>query len=241
MSNTTVVSRRDMKEPDKFQSTAGRAAGWVAAHKKQVYGALVALAVAVVAVIVGSQVQASREEKAGVALFDVGTTMSGQVSSVPLPGQTGPRFADETARQTAIAAAAEKVRADHAGSAAGTTAALIAGDAQLRLGAWDKARAAYDAYLSSAERSDPLKFSALEGVALAEEGAGKLDAAAQAFERMAKEAPEHADRADLGRARVLAKAGKVDEARKLLSGFADAHKGSELAGDAAERLSKLGK
>jgi hypothetical protein len=86
-----------------------------------------------------------------------------------------------------------------------------------------------------------MRGDALEGIALAEEGSGRLDAAALAYERMAKEVPAEADRADLGRSRVLARSGKVEEARKILSGFAEAHKDSELIVEAADRLSRLGK
>jgi hypothetical protein len=52
--------------------------------------------------------------------------------------------------------------------------------------------------------------------------------------------PGLADRADLAKARLLAAAGKKDEARQLLAGFGEAHKGSALSGEASERLARLG-
>jgi hypothetical protein len=241
MSNTTVVSRRDMKEPDKFQTVAGQAAGWVAGHKKQVYAALVVLAVGVAVVIAGSAWQTHREEKAGAALSEAAGAIGGQVSSVPLPGQPGPFFATEVARQEAIAQATEKVRKDYPSSDAANTAALIAASARLRLGQWDAAVSGYQAFLAGTRKDDAMRSDALEGIALAEEGSGRLDAAVLAYERMAKEVPAEADRADLGRSRVLARSGKVEEARKILSGFGEAHKESALLGEAADQLSRLGK
>ena len=58
--------------------------------------------------------------------------------------------------------------------------------------------------------------------------------------RLGGEVPAQADRADLERARVLAASGRTDEARALLASFSDAHKGSMLTGEAAERLARLG-
>jgi hypothetical protein len=75
---------------------------------------------------------------------------------------------------------------------------------------------------------------------MAEEAKGSLDQAAQAYERLGREAPAFADRADLERARVLAQAGKTAEAKELLAGFSERHKQSLLTPEAAERLARLG-
>jgi tetratricopeptide (TPR) repeat protein len=240
MSKTDVITRKDMKEPDKFQQAATQAAGWIASRRRHVVLAgAVAVGIVVVLAIL-SAVTAGREERAGAAAADLLATMDGQISAVPLPGLPGPFFPTEEAKQRAVVDAAEKVLAGHGGTGAARLAALALGDARARLGEWDQAKAAYDRFLADAPKEDSLRFGALEGIAMAEEAKGNLDQAAQAYERLGREAPAFADRADLERARVLAQAGKAAEAKELLAGFAERHKESLLAPEAAERLARLG-
>ncbi len=240
MSKSDVLTRKDMKEPDKFQQAATQAASWIAARRRHVVLAgAVAVAIVVLLAIV-SALRTRRDEQAGAAAADLLAVMSGEVSAVPLPGLPGPFFPTEDAKQRAIVSAADKVVADHGGTPAATLAALAAGDAHLRLQEWDAAKAAYERYLSGAPQDDSLRFGALEGIGLAEEGKGNLDAAAAAYERMGREAPAFADRADLDRARVLAAAGKAADAKALLAGFSEKHKDSQLTAEAAERLARLG-
>jgi tetratricopeptide (TPR) repeat protein len=234
------LTRKEMKEPDKFQAAAGEAAGWMSTHRKGVLGVLGVLGAAVVIAIAVSAWQAHRAEQAGAALAAVATAMQGEVSTVPLPGVPGPFFPSEEARQRAVLEAAEKVRGEFGGTAAAHTATLAAGDAHYRLGEWDQAIAAYQAYAAEAKPGDSLLFGALEGIGLAEEAKGNLDGAAQAFERMGREVPAQSARADLERARVLAQAGRTADARALLQTFPEQHKDSPLVGEAADRLAKLG-
>jgi tetratricopeptide (TPR) repeat protein len=233
------LTRKDMKGPDKFQAAATHAAGWAGSHGKQLALAVVAVAavVAVVAALVSWR--ASRAEKAGDLLYRTLVVASGQISSVPLPNVPGPTYASDAERQKAVAEAAQKVRQQFPSSRAATTAALAEGDAQYRLGQWDAALASFQAYLASAPADDALRFAGLDGVARVHEAKGQLAEAAQAWER-AGEVKAFADRATLERARVLAKAGKVDEARKTLSGFPEQFKESPLRAEAAERLARLG-
>ncbi len=240
MSKTEVLTRKDMKEPDKFQQAATEAATWIAARRRRVVavGAAAVGLLAVVAIV--AALQSRRNERAGAAASDLLTAMGGEISAVPLPGLPGPFYPSEEARQRAVVAAADRVLADHAGTPAARLAALAKGDASLRLREWDPAKAAYERFLADAPQDDSLRFGALEGIALSEEGKGNLDAAAQAYDRLAREAPAFADRADLERARVLAQAGKTTEAKDLLAAFSERHKESQLTAEASERLSRLG-
>lgn len=240
MAKPDVLTRKEMKEPDKFQKAATQAAAWIATRRRHVvYAGAAAVAVMVVLAIFAA-VQARREASAGAAASELLQAMGGEISSVPLPGFPGPFYPSEEARQRAVAAAAERVVAEHSGTGAGELAALAKGDAYLRLREWDLAKAGYERFLAGARKDDSLRFSALEGLALAEEGKGNLDAAAAAYDRMAREAPTFSDRADLERARVLARAGKATEARDLLGAFAGKHKESLLAGEASQQLARLG-
>jgi tetratricopeptide (TPR) repeat protein len=240
MSKSDVLTRKDMKEPDKFQQAATQAASWMAARRKHVVAAGAAAVALVLLLAILSAVQSRRTARAGAAAADLLAIVNADVSAVPLPGVPGPSFQTDEAKQRAIVAGAEKVLAEHGGTPAGALAALAAGDAHLRLREWDAAKAAYERFLSDAGKDDSLRFGALEGVGLAEEGKGNLDAAAQAYERFGREAPAFADRADLDRARVLVAAGKTAEAKDLLARFSEAHKDSQLTAEAAERVARLG-
>lgn len=240
MSKPDVLTRKDMKEPDKFQQAATQAASWIATRRKHVVYAGAAVIGAVVVLVVLSAVQTRRAERAGAAASDLLEAMGGEISSVPLPGLPGPFYPSEDARQRAVATTAERVLAEYPGSGAATLAALAKGDAHLQLREWDLARSAYERFLAEAAEDDSLRFGALEGLALAAEGTGNLEGAAQAYERLAREAPAFADRADLERARVLARAGKTAEAKELLAAFGDRHKESLLTAEASQQLARLG-
>jgi tetratricopeptide (TPR) repeat protein len=240
MSKSAELSRKEIKQPDQFQVVAGEAASWLTGHRRTSVLVAGALAVALVA---GVAVMTWRERRAAGAaalLSEVYRAAGGEISSVPLPGLPGPFFPSDLARQKAVVQAAEKVVQEYPGTSQAALASLARGDAQLRLGEPDAAAAAYQTYLSIARRTDSFRFSALEGLALASEGKGDVEAALAGWARFAAEVPAQADRADLERARLLAASGKTEEARVLLASFPDNHKKSALTGDAAERLAKLG-
>jgi hypothetical protein len=236
--STTVITRKDMKEPDKFQQAAGQAATWVAARRKQVVTAGVIAGAVIVLLVVLLSVQSIRARHAGANASEFLSTVGGAVSTVPV-GDAVPTFPTEEAKQRAIIAAADQVLSG-GGSDATALAALAKGDAHFSLREWEPAKAAYGRFLDMASRGDSLRFGALEGLALVAEAEGKLDDAAKGWARVGSEAPAFADRADLERARVLAQAGKADEARQILTAFAEQHKQSPLTGEASERLARLG-
>ena len=61
-----------------------------------------------------------------------------------------------------------------------------------------------------------------------------------ALEKLQAQAPARADRAVLERARLLARSGKPDEAKKLLQAFPQDFKDSQLRADADKQLAALG-
>jgi tetratricopeptide (TPR) repeat protein len=237
---TTVITRKDMKEPDKFQVAATQAATWMASRKQQVLAAGAVAVAILVALAVFSAAQAKKTAAAGAASASLLAAAGGTISSVPIPGEAGPFFPDEQARQRAILDAANKVIAEYPGTDAAALAALLKGDAQYKLRDLDAAAQSYEAYLREAGKDSSLRFGALEGLALVAEAKGDLDGAAKAYARMAQEAPAFGDRAELERARVLTQAGKTAEAKELLAGFGEKHKDSMLTPEATQRLAKLG-
>jgi len=240
MANTPVMTRKDMREPDRFQVVAGQAATWLAGRKKQ--AAIVAGAVVALVLVVGivSAVQASRAATAGAAMTALLESVGAPVVAKPAEGTPYKTFPAEEAKQRAVLAEAEKLIAAHGTGQPGVLAVLVKGDAHYALREWDAAAAEYDRFLASAPSGDSLRFGALMGLALVAEAKKDLGGAAAGYERLAKEAPRFADRADLERARVLAEAGKADEAKQILAKFGETHKESSLAGVAAQRLAQLG-
>jgi tetratricopeptide (TPR) repeat protein len=240
MSKSAELTRKDMKEPDPFQQIATKVAGWIGAHKQQAMLLGIAALVLVVAVAAVSAIQSSRAKHAGAEGAALLAAVSGEISAVPLPGSQGPFFPSDEARQKAVVVEADRLLADFPASGPAKLALLAKGDAHYRLGQLDPARQAYERFLAETDAKDSLRFGALEGLALIAEATGDLEASVHGWERLGKEAPAFADRADLEAARVLARAGKAAEARKLLEGFGDRHAGSALAVEASRRLAALG-
>lgn len=237
------LTRKEMKGPDRFQAIAGKAATWAAGHQRQISLAVVGLLAAVVVAAGVAIWRHGREEKAGALLYRALDTLDGLVTSASVPSLDAagrPVFRSSDEMRKAVVAAAGDVRREYPSSTAAETAALASGDAHLRLGEWDAAIADYQAFLQRAPANDSLRFGALDGLARALEGKGDLDKGAATFERLGAEVPFMKGRATLERARLLAKAGKVDEAKKLLASFPGEVKDPILEAEARERLAKLG-
>jgi tetratricopeptide (TPR) repeat protein len=237
--NASELTRKEMKAPDAFQQTAGKAAGWVSTHQKNIVWVVVG-AVGLLAVALGANSWLdSRKMSAGGALYATLNDADGQVSSVPLPNVGVPVFPTAEAQQRAVLARADELRRDYASSDAAHTAGLAAGAAQMRLGAYDAAISEYESYLAKSKPGDSLAFLALEGVAYAKESKGDVPGAIAAFERVQSQAPGRADRAALERSRLLARSGKADDARKILQAFPQDFKESPLRQDAEKQLAAL--
>ena len=238
--NADELTRKEMKSPDAFQGAAAKAASWVSGKQKKIVAGVVGALVAV-AVVLGIQAWVdSRREVAGVLLFQVLDAADGQVSSVPLPGVNVPTFPTAEAQQKAVLAKADELRKGYGSTEAARTAGLAAAAANARLGAWDAALTEYDAFLAKAGSQDALVLVAIEGQARAKEAKGDVPGAIAAFEQLQARAPARADRAVLERARLLARSGKGDEARKLLQSFPQEFKESQLRPDADRQLAALG-
>jgi tetratricopeptide (TPR) repeat protein len=237
------LTRKEMKAPDRFQVVASEAASWMVKRQKQFWVAAMVIVAAVLVAAVISWVRDSKSEKSGELLYQALVASSGDVASADpqlqakgLQDSDKPTYKTEQEKQQAVLAAAAKVQEGGAGGRAAITASLVEADAHLALRDWDKAIAAYQRFLSAAPKEDTLRFAALDGLARAEEGKGDLNAAARHFDEAGKIKSFH-DRATLERARVLAKAGKKDEAKQALDTIS---KESMLQSEAQEQLKRLG-
>ncbi len=232
------LTRKDMKAPDAFQTAAGKAAAWISGKQKAIVAVVVG-ALVVVAVVLGAlSWMDSRTDTAGALLYRTLDDADGQISSVPLPGVIVPIFPSVEAQYRAVLGRADELRRTYPSTEAARTAALAAGAANLRLAAWDAAITDYESYLAKAGPDDSLSFLAIEGIARAKESKGDLAGALATLERL--KTPSRADRASIERARLLARSGKPDEARKILVSFPQDFKESQLRPDADRQLAALG-
>jgi len=232
------LTRKDMKAPDAFQTAAGKAAAWVSGKQRAIVAAVVGALVLVAVVLGAISWMDSRKDAAGALLYRTLDDADGQISSVPLPGVMVPIFPSVEAQYRAVLGRADELRKTYPSSDAARTATLAAAAANLRLAAWDAAIADYESYLAKATPKDSLSFLAVEGIARAKEAKGDLPGALAALDRL--QAPSRADRAALERARLLARSGKPDEARKILVAFPQDFKESQLRPEADKQLAALG-
>ena len=232
------LTRKDMKAPDAFQTAAGKAAAWVSGKQRAIVAAVVGALVLVAVVLGAISWMDSRKDAAGALLYRTLDDADGQISSVPLPGVMVPIFPSVEAQYRAVLGRADELRKIYPSSDAARTATLAAAAANLRLAAWDAAIADYESYLAKATPKDSLSFLAVEGIARAKEAKGDLPGALAALDRL--QAPSRADRAALERARLLARSGKPDEARKILVAFPQDFKESQLRPEADKQLAALG-
>jgi len=240
MSKNAELTRKEMKAPDAFQTAAGKAAEWISGKQKAIVAAVVGVLVVIAAALGGMSWWESRKDAAGGLLYRALDDADGQISSVPLPGVSVPLFPSSEAQFRSVLARADEVRRTYPNTPAARTATLAAAAANLRLAAWDAAIADYESYLASSKAGDSLAFVAVEGIARAKEAKGDVPGALAAFERLQAQAPARADRASLERARLLARSGKADEARKLLQAFPQEFKDSQLRPEADKQLAALG-
>jgi tetratricopeptide (TPR) repeat protein len=239
MTKEPSISRKDMKAPDRFQEASGKALEWASSKRRPILVGSVITVSLVVAATAGAALTDRRQEKAGLLLYKVLDAADGEISSVPIPGTPGPYFKDEDERQKAIVAAAEETRSKYPGSNAARTATLALANARYQLGEHEAALTAYEAFLRDAPKTDSLRFAAHDGIAHVHEAKGELEKAAARYQEMGQEASGFKDRAALEQARVLAQAGKHEEARAILKSFPEDFKESMLKATAQERLGRL--
>ena len=238
--HATELTRKDMKAPDAFQTAAAKAATWLTGKQKTIVAAVVG-ALVVIAVVLGAMAwMDSRKNTAGALLYRTLDDADGQISAVPLPGVSVPIFPSVEAQYRSVLGRAGELRKTYPSTDAARTAALAAAAANLRLAAWDAAITDYEAYLAGSSAPDSFAFVATEGIARAKEAKGDVPGAIAALEKLQAQAPARADRAVLERARLLARSGKPEEAKKLLQAFPQDFKDSQLRADADKQLAALG-
>lgn len=237
------LTKRELAGPDKFQATSQTYLDWAHEHPREVILAGVGLLalILVIGLVFGGSTSEPKPSKAGVQLSAALELLDRPVvtAGAPAPEGGAPSFATETEKQQAIEQALVAVRAEHPDSDAARAALLPLADARFKLGRFDEALQDYDAYLAAAPGDAPMRFLALEGRATTMEAKGDLAAAMEAWDRMAKDAPTYEDRALFGKARLLERQEKWDEARALYEEIKSKFAQSPIMRLATERQATL--
>ncbi len=235
------LSKKELKEPDAFMKVGSKARSWLQDNAR-----LVAIVVAVALVLVGGVVLAdyvgSRgEDEAARTLGERLRTLDRPISeTATTTGEDAP-FKSAQERDEAVVKAMQELRASHGGTKAARTAALVGGNAQLRLKKYDEALAGFAEYLKDANPEEPLRAAAVEGQGYAHEGKGNLDQALASFEQLGRENKSDflAGMGLYHRGRILTLQNKKEDAARAFNDVTTAHPGTEAAKLAQARLGEL--
>lgn len=191
----TRFRRKELRQPDEFETLTGRAVAWARERRQLALGVLGAAAAVALIVLIVSRVGASRTAAAADAFRGAYTTF-----------QAG-KFAD-------AAEAFSTVARDYPRTAFGRLAGLYRGHAFARQNAADDAATAYVGYLATSPEPY-LRQEALAGLGRAKEASGDPNGALEAYaEAGGIEGPFRSD-ASLSAARLHEAAGQPDQAREI--------------------------
>ena len=239
MATTTKLDKRDLKAPDEFMTLGTRAATYVAENSAMVIGGTLLVLVAIAAGFGWMHKKGEREVEASGKLFAAEKLLSGgqdetsRMLGISLPGSTSDEDKKKALEQF------EKVAADYPGTQTARRARLRAGDLNLQLGQYDAAITSWELALDGA--GPEVTYYARNGIAHAYEAKNSWNDAANEYRKLANdESIMTRDNATLDLARALVKAGNAEEARTLLSGFAEKFPKSSLTESVEKELAKLG-
>ena len=233
---------------DAFQGAVRGAGRGVARRGRIIALALVAAVVlAGVAVIVYAQrttktAEATQILAAGAAYearARIGDPLA--IFGAPLDHPPFPVFSDEAARDAAVAKAVADLQQVAPGTSPALAAKLVEGAAKLRDGDFAAAEATYRDFIKAAGEAHPLLFLAREGLASAREGRGDVDGALAELRILAgSKGAFYREMALYHQARILADAGRKDEAIAALRSYAEEFPLAEpsLARDAVRALAE---
>lgn len=238
MATTTKLDKRDLKRPDEFLSTGSKVMTYIAENAPMVLGGTLLVLVAIAAAFGWLHQQQLREVEASGKLFGAEKLLGGDDPTSRMFGMALPGQVSVEDKKKAVEAF-DQVAAEYAGSATARRAQLRSGDIHLELGEYDAAIASYEQALAGA--APEVVFYARNGIGHAFEAKQSWDDAAASYRTLVEdESLSMRDVASLDLARVLVRAGKNDEAREILSGFATKFPDSSLRDTADKELAKLG-
>ena len=235
--------RKEISEPDQFIKTSTEYWSVAAANKKLIISVACGLLALAIVVIVLSNMSKAKIQASGEALAAALTLaerpIKGDPSAVMASEDLAP-FETRQAKYEAIEAALTKLRDEHTGTRAASTAAYYLADAKLQLGKAEEADKLYELYIAGAKAGSPLRLMALEGRGYVAEQRADANAALAFFEQMGSEAKGEQWKAKAAYHRMLVLKGQKAEAAEAFAKIGkDFTKATSINMLAQERLAVL--
>lgn len=221
MATRRKLSRKELKQPDEFQSIVETVSTFLELHLREVILATGALIV-VAAIALSLYYYEARQTRLAAERFSQALSQ--------LDKQQYPAAED----------ALRKLAADEPHRAVGRLANLYLAGAWLAQDQPAKARDALNAYLAAASAGALFRDTALNNLAVADEELGDYKQAEDAYRKAAKIAGPEQARAELGVARMLLRQGKRGDAIAAYQTFLTAHPFAPERQSVRETLASLG-
>lgn len=237
----------ELKAPDQFVSFWTRVGERVSRHRRGLVTVVVTILAATAALQVGRFVFSKRDGETSRAFAKIEQIATAGL--LPAEGEA-PKFddgvahfkTDEERKQAALKEADAFLAAHGKGKLAALAKLLKAGFLR-DLGKNDEAIAIYQPLTSSDELSAELQLLAFDGLALAQEAAGQIDAALATLDKLHIAAKARqgfmGDRALYTKARLLESQGKTEEAKGLYKSISADYPNTTLREEVTRRLALL--
>ena len=221
MARTEKLTRKDLRQPDEFQTLSRQALEWVEQNRNAVIAALAAIIVVLIAVVAYRMISQSREASAATAYAEARALLNDK------------KYTDAAARF-------DEVANRYSSTSYGALALLERGNALLLSGQPADAVSAYERYLQSSPPTDYLRQLGHARLGYAHEQLGKPGEAEQSFAAAAAEPGPFTAEALFGAARNAEAAGDTAKAKDLYAQLLEKHPTSEHRAVAAAHLVALG-
>ncbi|MCC6848256.1 MAG: tetratricopeptide repeat protein [Deltaproteobacteria bacterium] len=215
------LTRKDLRQPDEFQTLSRQALEFVEANRTAVMAALGALIVLLLAIVAYRMISQSRDASASAAYTEARALL------------TDKKYGDAAVKFEAVASR-------YGRSSYGQLAILERANALLLADQAADAAAAYEKFLRSSPPTDYLRQLANTRLGYAHEKLGKPADAERAFATAASEPGPFVAEALFGAARNAEAAGNGDKAKDLYTQLLEKHPTSEYRDVASAHLIALG-
>jgi outer membrane protein assembly factor BamD (BamD/ComL family) len=221
VARTEKLTRKDLRQPDEFQTLSRQALQYVEQNRNAVMAALAAIIVVLIAVVAYRVISQSREASAATAYSEARALLTDKKY-----GEAAARFDDVANR--------------YSGTSYGPLALLERGNALLLSGQAADAEAAYQRYIQSSPPTDYLRQLGHTRLAYAQEQLGKPGEAQQSFATAASEPGPFTAEALFGAARTAEAAGDGAKAKDFYAQLLEKHPATEYRAIATAHLIALG-
>ncbi|HKD40933.1 MAG TPA: tetratricopeptide repeat protein [Myxococcaceae bacterium] len=238
------LTRKELRAPDAFQKAGFQAREWLQSNQRLVLllvvGALLVFGGAMLANYLSSRGEVDASKALTTALKVVERPVHAEAQAPVDPEAEAP-FSTQKEKDEELIKQFAEVRQKFPRSRAAITAALLIGEAQLRLGRPDDAMKSLEDFLKAMPSDEALRVEGLEGQGYAYETKRQLDQALSTFDALSRD-----NKTDFltgiglyHRGRILIEQGKKQEAAEAFAQVSSAYPNTPVARLASDRLAVL--